>query len=808
MFQDIRLALRSLRQQPGFSALAIIIVALGAGANAAVFSVVRAVLLEPLPYARPEQLVAIWPEGFISNADLEFMRTRVRSFSAVSASSPGWTMSLVGAGEPLRVTASKVSANLFDLLGVRPLIGRTFAPGEDAPGRHRVALLSYALWQTKFAGDAAVLGRTVTLEDAPHQVIGVMPADFELLGRDAELWIPLPFDVTSPFYRSTISQAIGRLRENVGLEAAARELRSLVPAWQQQLRYEKDWGQGATAAPLRDRAVGDVERPLAVLVGAVGLIVLLTATNLGTLLLGRHVARRREIAIRGALGASSWRLVRQSATESLVLATLGVAAGTLTAYAALPALVRLLPPEMPRLAAIDIDPAVMALVFGVSVVSVLTFGLVPVASGGLLVGAGAGRTMGVLDSHVLLRQGAQTEPASSRRTLHGLVIGQVALAIVLGIGAALMVRSLLALQSVDPGFDARRVLTLKLQPSGQRYRGLDRTLAYYRQVVNRIKALPGVEAAGAINHLPLSGYNWNATVQFDHRPLPPGVSPPRVGWRMIDGEYFASMGIPLRDGRVFTAHDMKQAPPVAIVNEAFSRHFFGDARAALGRTVRIGSAAFADPQPTMIVGIVGDVRHRALAEEPEPEVYQPVGQAFAIALAVTVRTADIPGRSIGAVREAVWSLDRDVAIADLLPLTTLLRDSLGRPRLVATLLLIFALVGLAILVSGVYGVVAYSVRRREREMGIRLALGAAPRSVSGLVIRQGIAYAVGGLAIGLPVALAATGVMRGLLFGVEPRDPGTVAGLSALVAAVTIAATLVPARRAMRVEPASVLKSE
>lgn len=797
MLQDIRLAFRSLRQQPGFAALAILIVALGAGANASVFSVVRAVLLEPLPYSRPDRLVVVWPDGFISNADLEFMRTHVRNLSAVAAASPGWTTTLAGAGDPLRVTATKSSANLFDVIGARPLIGRTFAPGEDVPGRHRVAVLSFALWLSRFSGDPGVLGRSITLEDAPHQIIGVMPADFELLGRDAELWMPLPFDVTSPFYKGTTSQAIGRLRDGIDRETAERELRSLVPAWQRQLGYEQDWGQGRILASLRDLIIGDVRRPLLVLVGAVGLVVLLTAANLGTLLLGRHVARRRDTAIRGALGASSWRLARHAATESLVLAALGAAAGALAARVTLPALVRMLPPEMPRLKAIDIDPLVLAVVLAVSIASVLICGVGPSIGGYRL-----------LPRHAptYLRAGAQTEGSAGRRTLHALVVGQVALAIILGVGAALMVRSLVALQSVDPGFAPGNVLTLKLQPSGEQYRGIERAVAYYRQVMEAIRAVPGVQAAGVINHLPLSGYNWVSTIRLDERPLPPGVSPPTAGWRMIDGEYFESMQIPLRAGRRFTEHDTRATPAVAIVNESFARQFFGDTRAALGRTIRTGSAS-GEQTPT-IVGVVGDVRHRALAEAPRPEMYRPVAQSFSIALAVTVRTTGPPARFVGTVREAVRSVNPNVAIADLLPLTTLLRDSLGHPRLMATLLLVFACVGLAIVVSGVYGVVAYSVRRREREMGIRLALGAAPLSVSGLVVRQGVAYALGGLLLGVPIALATTGVMRGLLFGIEPRDPATIVGLCATVAAATIAATLVPARRALRVDPAAVLKSE
>jgi putative ABC transport system permease protein len=796
MVQDIRLALRGFRRNPGFSALAILIVALGAGANASVFSVVKAVLLEPLPYAQPDRLVSIWPTGFVSNADLEFLRARTHSFSSIATSAPGWTMSMTGAGDPLRVTATKASANLFETVGARPLLGRTFVTGEDVPGRHRVAVLSYALWQSRFRASPAVIGAHVTLEDAPYEIVGVMPAEFELLGRDAELWMPLPFDVTSPFFKGPTAQALARLRDGTTVDAATRELRSLLPEWQRQLSYEKDWGDGLVAVPLRDLVVGDTRRPLLVLAGAVGLIVLLTAANLGTLLLGRHVARRAEMAVRGALGASRARLVRQSATESAVLALAGACAGIAGARLSLPALVGMLPPEMPRMAAIGIDPVVLGAVLATTIVAVLAFAVTPalLASGLVRAEALAGALTRI------------TTPAAAARTLHLLVVGQVALAVVLGVAAALMVRSLIALQHVDPGFDPRPVLTLKLQPSGERYRGIGRTLPYYRQVMQAIAAVPGVEAAGAINHLPLSGYNWISSVRLDERPLPPGTSPPRVGWRMIDGAYFDAMRIPLRAGRLFSEHDTTETQPVAIVNEAFAVQFFGSIPAAVGRMIRTESAG--GEQKPVIVGVVGSVRHQALAQPPGPELYRPMSQSFAIATALTVRTSAAPARLIGAVREAVWSVDRNVAIADFVPLTTLLRDSLGGPRLLATLLLVFASVGLAIVVSGVYGVVAYTVRRRERELGIRLALGAQPAAVGWLVVRQGAAYAAGGLAIGVPVALGAAGVVRSLLFDVEPRDPMTFLALSALVAAATIAATVAPARRARRVEPAAVLKAD
>jgi putative ABC transport system permease protein len=794
MLKDVRLAFRSFRQHPDFSALAVLIVALGAGANASVFSVIQAVLIEPLPYTRPDELISILPDGFVSNGDIDFLRSRTRSFVQIASSSPGWTMSLLGAGDPQRVTATKTSANVFDMLGVRPMLGRTFAADEDLPGRNRVAILSHGLWQSTFGGNASAVGRIVTLEGAPHEIVGVMGSDFELLGREAELWMPLPFDRTSPFWKGTVAQAIGRTREGVDLPTAVRELQALVPAWRRELGYEQDWGQGSLAVPLRQVVVGDVRQPLLVLAGAVGLIVMLTAANLGTLLLGRHVARRREMAVRGALGASAWRLIRQSATESLVLAIAGAATGLLLARLALPALVRLLPPEMPRVAAIDIEPVVLAVVVGASIVSVLGFGALP-------------SLITVRPSlQPLLRLGAQSETRGGRRALHLLVVGQVALAIVLGAGAALMGRSMLALQSVHPGFEPAQVLTLKLQPSGDRVSGVDRAVQYYGQMLSRVAQVPGVAHVAAVNHLPLSGYNWTSNVRLDERPLPPGVTPPAIGWRMIQGRYFDAMQIPVIAGRVFDERDTRQSPAVVIVNEVFAKQFFGSAAGAVGRRLRTGSAR--GEETPVIVGVVGGVRHASLSREPAPEMYRPVSQNFSTALALVVRTSGAPAGAIASVRRAVWEVDPTVPIADIMPLTTLLRESLGRPRLLATLLLVFASVGLLIVLSGVYGVVAYSVRRREREMGIRLALGAAPLSVGGMVVRQGVLYAVSGLALGIPAALALTGFMRSQLFGVQPRDPATIAGLCGMVAAATIAATLVPALRAQRVDPMAVLRSE
>ncbi|HTI40019.1 MAG TPA: ABC transporter permease [Vicinamibacterales bacterium] len=793
MLHDLRFALRAYRRQPAFATLAVFIVAIAAAANAAVFSVVRAVLLEPLPFSRPDQLVVVRPSGFVSNADLDFLRSRARPFTQVAVSSPGWTMTMLGAGDAVRVTATKTSANLFTMVGAAPLLGRTFVDGEDLPGRTGVVILSYPLWKSRFRSDRAVIGRTVTLEGSPQQIVGVMPPEFELLGRDAELWMPLPFDRASPFWNGTVSQCVARLRPDLDTDAAGREMRALVPEWRRALGYQDDWGRGELLVPLRERMVGDVRRPLLVLMGAVGLIVMLTAANLGTLLLGRQVTRAREFAVRRALGASPWRLVRGAAVESAAVAISGALTGIAAARVALPSLVRMLPPEIPRIAAINLDVVIVGATVGAAGVSVFLFGTVPAL---LAFRPGAAQ----------VQAGRQTDPPRARRMLGFLVVSQLVLAVVLGAGAGVMIRSLAALYRVDPGFDPSHVLTLKLQPSGERYRGVGPTVAYYRHVLAAVGALPGVEVAGAINHLPLSGYDWITTIRIDEQPLPPGVTPPTAGWRMIDGSYFDAMRIPMISGRAFTDHDAQQSPAVAVVNDVFARRFFGSAAAAIGRVVRTGSASGEDTP--RIVGVVGSVRHSSLAEEPGPELYRPIAQSFAVASAIVIRATGSPAVIAGAVREAVRQVDPDVPIADLMPLSTLLQDSLARPRLLAMLLGVFAIAGLTIVISGVYGVVAYTVRRREREFGIRLAIGAAPSAIWKLVVGQGLLYAATGLTVGIPAALAATTAMRSLLFGIAERDPATFVMLSGVIAAATIAATLLPAARALRVKPALVLRAE
>jgi len=789
--QGLRLAVRSVFGRPGFAASAVLLLALGAGANAAVFSVVRGVLMRPLPFAQPDGLVAVGPGEFLSNEHIGHLRDHAPGLRGVAGLSPGWMMSLVAeGGDAVKVTGARVSDNLFTVLGARPLVGRAIAPGD---GPNRVAVLAHPVWRTRFDSDEGVIGRTVQIDGQPHVVIGVMPPGFEILEPGTDVWTPLPFDPASENHRATFSQALARLAPGVAVDAVNRELADLVPRMRRDLSLSDEWGRTLTIAPLQGAIVGTVRQPLLILLGAVGLILLLASANLATLVLGRSLARSTEFALRSSLGATRLRLVRQLLFEQVVVTVLGAGVGLAVARALLPALVARIPPEVPRAGDIRLDLTVLGVVLAVSILASLLASLGPV----LL----ATRP----SLNVLLRQAGQEAAGSRTVALSALVAIQVALAVVLGIGAGLMLRSMWNLQRVDPGFTAGRVLTFRLQTTSS-YRALDRGLPYLQDVVDRVKALPGVVSVGAINHLPMTGYSWTAQAWPEERPPDPRATPPTAAWRFVGWEYFRTMEVPLRQGRVFAETDRAGAPAVAVVNDAFARKFYLRAAASLGRRLVVTSGRGRDV--VEIVGVVGDVRHRGLDQPPEPELYRPLAQTFMFPMAFVVRTSAAPEAAATAVRHAAASVDRNVPVAELIPLPRLLADSLGRPRLVARLLFAFAAIGLLLGVVGVYGVAAHRVRQREREIGIRLALGAPPGRMAAWVVRQSLAMVAAGLFAGLPLALALAGVMSTLVFGVGTRDPLTYLGLPALVVLAATAAAWIPARRAARVDPALSIKSE
>jgi predicted permease len=792
-FPDLTLAVRNLSRRPAFTLTALLLLGLGAGANAAVFSVVRGILLRPLPYHEPDRLVALWPTTFVSHDDLAHWRARTHSFEQISANSPGWMMSLVIPGqEPVKVTGGRTSDNFFRTLGVAAARGRTVQPGDSVPSQSRVVVLSDTLHQRQFNGDPDVVGRRVSLDGVEHEVVGVMPAGFEFLEPGTDIWAPMPFDPASAQNRAQFSMAFARLKPGVSIEQATAELQQLAAVMRTELKKAADWGRDGRVVRLQDHVTGDVRSTLVILLAAVGLILLLAAVNLGTLVLGRAIERIREMAVRTALGASRRRLVRQLIIEQAVLASAGAVTGLLLARAAMPLLVRRIPPEMPRQGDIAFDSTVFLTVFAVTVGVSVLMALVPVIA--------SARP----ELQPLLRQTQSTETPARRRALGSLVAAQIALAVVLGIGAGLMLRTLWNLQQVDPGFNAERVLTFRLQTTS-RPMNLARGLVYFEQVLERVRALPGVTHVGAIQHLPMSGYNWTANVWRPEEAPAPGGEQPKAIWRFVGWDYFETMGITLRAGRDFTPQDRTGSPPVAIVNEALAAREFGSPAAALGR--RLTSFSAGGTQVVEVVGVIRDVRFMSLDRPAEPEMYRPLAQTFMFPMAFVVRTAGDPSAIGAAVRQAAFAVDPMIAVAEMQPLTSLIAGSLGRPRLLAMLLTVFAAVGLSLGVIGVYGVVAYRVRQQERELGIRLALGAAPDRIAQGVLRQGVLYATLGLLIGVPLAFAATRVMESVLFGVTTHDPVTFIALPLAVAGMTLLACLIPARRAARVDPVTALRA-
>jgi len=792
---DLRYAIRGLLRRPGFTAVAVLTLALGIGANAAIFSAVRGILLRPLPFRTPERLVAFNAEQFISNAELLFLRDNAHTLDGVAAISPGWGMALTGVGEATQLTTARVTPNLLDVLGVRPQLGRTFQENESIPGQETVAILSHALWAERFGSDPAVIGRNVMLDGTPYNVVGVLPPGFEVLGRPADLWTPLVVDPTAWFHKGSVSWFVGRLRERVTIDQSRAELATLFPRMREAFEYTPDYYRNVTLIPLRERAVGSVRTALLVLLAAVGFIVLIAGANVGNLLLMRAAGRRREIAVRTALGASRGRVVAQMLVESILLAFGGAAAGIALGAALVRVLRAALPPDTPRLSSISLDATVIAACATLSVLIGVAFGLAP---------AFLASRADALDA----LRGARgvAGRAGGERARGALVVAEVALTLVLVIGAGLMMRTLWSLSHVDAGFRPRGVLTLRVQPSGDRYNTSEARVQYVRTLLERLGTLPSVQSTGMIHHLPLAGYAWYANVDLEGRARAPGEAPLRSGWRVIEGDYFKTMGIPLVRGRVFSTADMRGTTPVVIVNEAFARVAW-PGEDPIGKRFTAGNATRGTGAAT-VVGVVGDVRHISLDARPEPELYRPHAQSPMGAVTMVLRTTGDPLALAALARQTIAAIDKTVPISDVRSMEQVMSESVARPRLIMSLLLVFAAVGLVLGVVGVYGVIAYAVGERRREIGVRLALGAEPGRLAVSVLAQGVDYATLGVAIGLAGSLGVTRLMRSLVFGVSPTDPATFLGLSVFLIVVAALASYLPAREAARTDPMVAMRAD
>jgi len=794
LVQDARYAVRTLRKSPGFTAVALLTFALGIGANTAVFSVVSGILLRPLPFANPARLASIWPTKTISNAELVYLQQNSKAFEAVSAFSPGWGIALTRAGEPRQLDGARVSANFFQTLGVRPSIGRLFAPDESSPGQWNVALISHALWLEQFGGDSSVVGRVVQMDRTPTQIVGVMPAGFEAFQANVDAWLPLQIDPASPYYTGQTALGFARLAPGASLASATAEVATLVPQMRQQFNYSAEYGRGGTVVSMRELLVGNVRQSLLVLLGATAFVLLIAGANLGNLLLVAAIGRQRELAVRRALGASRGQVARQLLVQSVILAIAGGVVGTTIGVFGVRLLKSVLPRTLPMLAAVSVDWRVLLLSAVITLAVGLVFGIAPALLATRVDPEGALRVSG----------GGSTSRASvaTRRTL---VVVEVALAMVLVVGACLMTQSLWRLSRVDLGFDPRRVLSFRIQPSSGQIRAGESATPYFDEITRRLAALPGVAKVGASQHLPLSGFTWNTNIELERNPRAPNAEPQRVVWRAIVGDYFGAMSIPLLRGRLFTAEDARGVDPVIIINDATAKHYW-PGRDPLGERVRLGSGARAEM--ATVVGVVGGVRYASPSTPPGDEIYRPNAQSGLVFMHFVVRTNGDPLAAIPAIRAAVRASDPTVPVAEIQSMGQLYAASTATPRTIALLLLAFAGVGLALGAVGIYGVISYAVTQRTRELGIRVALGAIQGRIVSMVVGEGVRMAAMGIGLGAIAALVAARSLRTLVFGVATTDMATYVGVAAILAVVALLASYIPARRASRVDPLIALRSD
>lgn len=794
--QDIVFAARLARRERTFTAVALLTFALGIGANTAVYSVVHGVLLRPLPFAAPERLAAIWPTRTISNAELEYMQSNARtSFSSIAAFSPGWGVAMTGAGDPRQLGAARVSTNFFATLGRTPEIGRVFAADESQPGKWNVAVLSHELWTSHFGADRSVIGKIVDMDGQPTRIIGVMPLGLEAFQSGVDAWLPLQIDQTSRFYTGQTALAFGRLTPNATLAGATTELATLVPRMRSAFNYTDDYARGVSVVDLHESLVGNVKQTLYVLLGAVLLLVLIAAANVGNLLVVHAVGRERELTIRRALGASRAQLARQLLVQGTLLALAGGALGIAAGVLGLRALKTILPATLPMLSAASID------------VRVLAFCAACTLGAGLLLGLAPALVATRVDPEGVLRAGSA---ARGRRaasvTRQSLVVVEIAVAMMLVVGAGLMAESLWRLSKVDVGFEPRGALTFRLQPSSGQVKDPVQIDNYFRAMERQIASVPGVTGVGAVQHLPLTGFNWFASLDLEAHPIAATAEHPRVTWRTVAGDYFGVMKIPLVAGRAFAATDTRDAPPVVIINAAMARRFWTTPADALGSRIKLGYAT--RNEWATIVGITADVRFNSPDTPATPEAYRPNAQQALVFMSFVVRTRENPLALAARVRDAVRSLDATVPFADARALDDLLATSIRTRRTVALLLMSFAALGLVLGAVGIYGVISYGVSQRTRELGIRTALGALEGRIVGMILTEGVRLAAVGIAIGVVGALAAARSLRTLVYGVETNDPRVYVSVALVLAIVALMASLVPARRAARVDPLAALRSD
>jgi putative ABC transport system permease protein len=797
--QDVRYAFRNMLRSPGFTLIAVTILALGIGANSAIFSVVNAVLLRPLAYKDSDRLVTVLHRGTgpVSPANYLDWSQQSRSFEAMGAAQY-WTSNLTETDAPEKVWGLRLTQTMLPLLGVEPMLGRMFAPGEDQPGADREVVLSHKIWQRLFAGDRGVLGRSVMLDGAPYRVVGVMPPGFQFApfwATRAEIFAPLPFPRTSDRTGQSL-RVFARLRSGVSLEQARAEIGAITARLEQQFPGSN---RNVTVTPLKENVVGKVETPLLFVMGAVGFVLLIACANVAHMLLARAASRQKEIALRSALGAGGWRLIRQFLAEGLLLAGCGAAAGLGLAFLGIRALVLMGPASIPRLESVTIDPRVLAFSLLIAVVTGVAFSFAPAISA---------RT---LELTTVLKENAKSAGGSTRlrRTRNLLAISEFALAFMLLAGAGLLVRSFGAMRSLDPGFDPSRVLSMVVPVAGSPQGEPGQREIFYRRIVEQIGKLPGVESSGAINHLPLAGDIWGVPFEIEGRlAAATGQSPAGV-YRLVMPGYFSTMRLPVLRGRDIGDGDHSKAPGVAIINEEAARRYW-PGEDPLGKRIR-----YRDQNWLTIVGVAKDAKQADWVSRVEPEVYLAALQNSEFLtsprgpyLTLVLRTAGDPSAMAASVRNAIWSVNRNLPISEVLTMDGVIAAKTAQPRFEVTMLVSFAAVALLIAMAGIHALMSFSVSRRTHEIGVRMSLGASQRSVTASVLREGMALAAAGSIAGTAGALLLSRLMTGMLFEVKPADPLTFVTVAVVLNAAAALAIYFPARRAAAVDPIVALRCD
>ena len=801
LFQDLKFGLRMLAKNPGFTAVAVLTLALGIGANTVMFSVVNGILLRPLPYADSDRLVnivsistkdhGIMPS--VSAADFPFIKEQTDVFDGLALY--GYSIpTLTGQAEPEQFRGGAATPELFSLLCVKPLLGRNFLPDEATPGKNRVVILSHRLWQRRFNGDPAIIGKSVALNEQLHTVIGVMPPGFAFPSADTELWLPLVLhgeEATSHGWRTR--RVVARLKPGADLMRAQVELDTVGARLGREFPQERAWG--LKIIPMKESVVGGFRHALLLLLGAVALVLLIACANLASLFLSRGRAREREMAIRCSLGATRLRVVRQLLTESLIMATTGGGLGLLLVPSGINIIRAIAPTDIPRLDQINVDGRVLGFVLGASILTGLLFGLAPAIQ------------ISKPDVNSALKEGFQTKPAGfgllqAHRTRSVLVVAEIALAMVLMSGAVLLLRSLWNLVNVNPGFDPRNLLTMELSVTTHKFQDDEQQVAYFRQILDSVAGIPGVNSAAVASG---SALGMHMSVGFSFSGPPSREESTQAGFEIVSPDYFRTLGIRFLEGRPFTFRETENSPPVVIINQSFARRYL-TGQDPLGKRIHIDWGKDEAGTDAQIAGVVSNLTPQ---DRPWPAMYVSYLQFGANGyMNLLVRTDTSPLAVADAVRRQIWSVNSEQPVANIRTVEQDLSTTASEPRFHTLLLGTFAGLALAVALVGIYGVMSYTVIQRTHEIGIRLALGAARMDIFRLVLQQGLVFAGFGLAIGLGLSLSLTRLLRSFLFEVQPNDPLTLLITSLMVAAMALLAAFLPARRATKVDPMVALRYE